>query len=206
MTLVRKHLALLSVALLSIVAGCAVVNSPAYGTRPAIPRIEDNGGWQLSEACRVYKFGMLTDPDCDLLTGDGVAIQVTRVRILRLPLGQDNRPTIGIQFQPDQGDWYFSSPFVALSIGGRSYIADIDQALVFARGDRPIFPEKLGSDQQRYELPPGEKRFFGLRFSVNQGELRNGFALRVTGLHRKGEAVWVPVMKFQQSVDTGPRN
>ena len=142
---------------------------------------------------------MLTDPDCDLLTGDGVAIQVTRVRILSLPPGQDNRPTIGIQFQPDQGDWYFSSPFVALSIAGRSYIADIDQALVFARGDRPIFPEKLGSDQQRYELPPGEKRFFRLRFSVNQSELRNGFALRVTGLHKEGEAVWVPVMKLSNA-------
>ena len=197
MTLVGKRLALLSVALLSIVAGCPAVSSPVYGTRPAIPRIEDSGGWQVSEGCRVYEFGMLTDPDCDLLTGDGVAIQVTRVRILSLPPGQDNRPTIGIQFQPDQGDWYFSSPFVALSIAGRSYIADIDQALVFARGDRPIFPEKLGSDQQRYELPPGEKRFFRLRFSVNQSELRNGFALRVTGLHKEGEAVWVPVMKFE---------
>jgi len=195
--LVGKRLALLSVAALSIVTGCPVVSSPVYGTRPAIPRIEDSGGWQLSEGCRVYKFGMLTDPDCDLLTGDGVAIQVTRVRILSLPPGQDNRPTIGIQFQPDQADWYFSSPFVTLSIAGRSYIGDIDQALVFAKGDRPIFPEKLGSGQQRYELPPGEKRFFRLRFSVNQSELRNGFALRVTGLHKEGEAVWVPVMKFE---------
>jgi len=192
-----KRLALLSVALSSIIAGCPVVSAPSYGTRPAIPSIEDSRGWQLSEGCRVYKFGMLTDPDCDLLTGDGVAIQVTRVRIPSLPPGQDNRPTIGIQFQPDQGDWYFSSPFVALSIAGRSYVAHIDQALVFARGGRPIFPEKLGSDQQRYELPPGEKRFFRLRFSVNQSELRNGFALRVTGLHKEGQAVWVPIMKFE---------
>ena len=197
MSLVGKRLALLSAALLSIVADCPAVSSPVHGTRPAIPRIEDSVGWQLSEGCRVYKFGMLTDPDCDLLTGDGVAIQVTRVRIPSLPPGQDNRPTIGIQFQPDQGDWYFSSPFVALSIAGRSYIADIDQAVVFARGDRPISPEKLGSDRLRYELPPGEKRFFRLRFSVNQSELRNGFALRVTGLHKEGEAVWVPIMKFE---------
>jgi len=161
--------ALLSVAVLSIVGGCSVVSSPGYGMRPAIPSIEDgSGSWQLSEGCQVYKFGMLTDPDCDVLTGDGVSIQVTRVRILSLPPGQDNRPTIGIQFQPDQGNWYFSSPFVALTIAGRSYIADIDQALVFARGDRPIFPEKLGSDQQRYELPPREKRFFRLRFSVRR--------------------------------------
>ena len=192
-----KRLALLSVALSSIIAGCPVVSAPSYGTRPAIPRIEDSGGWQLSEGCRVYKFGMLTDPDCDLLTGDGVAIQVTRVRILSLPPGQDNRPAIGIQFQPDQGHWYFSSPFVTVSMAGRSYTADIDQALVFARGDRPIFPEKLASDQRRYELPAGEKTFFRLRFSVNQSELGNGFALRVTGLHKEGEAVSVPVMKFE---------
>jgi hypothetical protein len=192
-----KRLALLSIAFVSVVAGCSGVGSPANGAGPAIPRIEDSGGWQLSEGCRVYKFGMLTDPDCDVLIGDGVAIQVTRVRVLSLAPGVDNRPAIGIQFQPDQGDWYFSSPFVTLSIGGRSYIADIDQALVFARGDRPISPEKLGSDQQRYELPPGEKRFFRLRFSVDQSELRNGFALRVTGLHKEGEAVRVPVMKFE---------
>ncbi len=195
--LVRKRLALLPVALVSIVVGCPVVSGPVDGTRPVIPRIKDSGGWQLSEGCRVYKFGMLTDPDCDLLTGDGVTIQVTRVRILSLPPGQDNRATIGIQFQPNQGDWYFSSPFVALSIAGRSYVADIDQALVFARGARPIFPEKLESDQQRYELPPGEKRFFRLRFSVNQSELRNGFALHVTGLHREDQAMSVPVMKFE---------
>jgi len=197
MILVGKHLALLSVALLSIVAGCAAVSSPVYETQPAIPRIEDSGGWQLSEGCRVYEFGMLTDPDCDLLTGDGVAIQVTRVRILRLPPGQDNRPAIGIQFQPDQGDWHFSSPFVTLSIAGRGYIANVDQALAFAKGARPIFPGKLGSDEQRYELPPGEKRFFRLRFSVNQSELTHGFTLRVTGLHKEGEAVRVPVMKFE---------
>ena len=197
MMLLRERLALLSVALVSIVVGCPVVSAPVDGTRPAIPRIEDSGGWQLSEGCRVYKFGMLTVPDCDLLTGDGVTIQVTRVRILSLPPGQDNRATIGIQFQPNQGDWYFSSPFVALSIAGRSYVADNDQALVFARGARPIFPEQLQSDQQRYELPLGEKRFFRLRFAVNQSELRNGFALQVTGLHREGEIVWVPVMKFE---------
>lgn len=194
---VGKRLALLSVALLPIVAGCPVVGSPVYGMRPAIPRIEASGGWQLSEGCRVYKFGMLTDPDCDVLTGDGVAIQVTRTRILNLPPGQDNRPAIGIQFQPDQGHWYFSSPFVALSIAGRGYIADIDQAFVFAKGDRPNFPEKLGSDQQQYVLPPGEKRFFRLRFSVDQSELRNGFTLRVIGLHKEGEAVQVPIMKFE---------
>jgi len=192
-----KRLALLSVALSSIIAGCPVVSAPSYGTRPAIPSIEDSRGWQLSEGCRVYEFGMLTDPDCDLLTGDGVAIQVTRIRILSLPPGQDNRPAIGIQFQPDQGHWYFSSPFVTVSMAGRSYTADIDQALVFARGDRPIFPEKLASDQRRYELPAGEKTFFRLRFSVNQSELGNGFALRVTGLHKEGEAVSVPVMKFE---------
>lgn len=197
MRLLQKRLALLSVSLLSIVAGCAVVSSPIYVRRPAIPRIEASKGWQLSEGCRVYEFGIRTQPDCDLLTGHGVTIQVTRVRILNLAPGQDNRAGIGIQFQSDQGDWYLSSPFVTLSIAGRSYIADIDQVFVLARGDRPIFLKKLGSDQQRYELPLGEKRFFRLRFSVNQSELRNGFTLRVMGLHKEDEAVQVPIMKFE---------
>ena len=56
MTLVGRRLALLSVALLSIVAGCPAVSSPIYGARAAMPRIEESGGWQLSEGCRVYKF------------------------------------------------------------------------------------------------------------------------------------------------------
>ena len=186
------------IALLLIGAGCAVVSTAVYGTPPAIPKIEDGAGWQLSEGCQVYKFGMLTEPDCDILTGEGVAVQITRVRPLSLPPGQDNRPIIGIQLQPDHGHWYFSSPFVALVIAGRSYTpAEIDQALVFARSDRPIFPEKLQPNQQRYELPPGEKRFFRLRFSVPQSELRNGFALRVTGLQKEGEAVQVPIMRFE---------
>ena len=193
-----KRLTPLSVALHVIVAGCSLVNTPGYGIRPAIPKIEESAGWQLSEGCRVYKFGILTDPDCDLLIGEGIAIQVTRVRVLTLQPGQDSRPTIGIQFQPDKGDWYFSSPFVALSIAGKRYTpADIDQALVFGRGERPLFTGKLPSNQQRYELLPGEKRFFRLRFSVPQSELGNGFALQVTGLHKEGEVVRVPIVKFE---------
>src|SRR6187401_357388 len=104
----------ISAALLLIGAGCAVVDAAAYGTRPAIPKIEDGAGWQLSEGCQVYRFGILTEPDCDILTGEGVAVQITRVRLLSLPPGQDNRPIIGIQLRPDHGHWYFSSPFVAL--------------------------------------------------------------------------------------------
>ena len=196
--LAGTRLAPISVALLLIGAGCAVVSAAVYGTPPAIPKIEDSAGWQLSEGCQVYKFGILTEPDCDILTGDGVAVQITRVRLLSLPPGQDNRPIIGIQLQPAHGHWYFSSPSVTLVIAGRSYTpAEIDQALVFARSDRPIFPEKLQPNQQRYELPPGEKRFFRLRFSVSQSELRNGFALRVTGLQKEGEAVRVPIMRFE---------
>ena len=193
-----NRLAPVSVALLLIGAGCAVVSAAVYGTPPAIPKIEDSAGWQLSEGCQVYKFGILTEPDCDILTGEGVTVQITRVRLLSLPPGQDNRPIIGIQLQPAHGHWYFSSPSVTLVIAGRSYTpAEIDQALVFARSDRPIFPEKLQPNQQRYELPPGEKRFFRLRFSVSQSELRNGFALRVTGLQKEGEAVRVPIMRFE---------
>ena len=186
------------IALLLIGAGCAVVSAAVLGTPPAIPKIEDSAGWQLSEGCQVYKFGILTEPDCYILTGEGVAVQITRVRLLSLPPGQDNRPIIGIQLQPAHGHWYFSSPFVTLVIAGKSYTpAEIDQALVFARSDRPIFPEQLQPKQQRYELPPGEKRFFRLRFSVPQSELKNGFALRMTGLQKEGEAVRVPIMRFQ---------
>ena len=193
-----SRLAPISVALLLIGAGCAAFSAAAYGTPPAIPKIEASAGWQLSEGCQVYKFGILTEADCDILTGEGVAVQITRVRLLRLPPGQDNRPIIGIQLQPDHGHWYFSSPFVTLVTTGRSYTpAEIDEALVFARSDRPIFPEKLQPNQQRYELPPGEKRFFRLRFSVPQSELRNGFALRMTGLQKEGEAVRVPIMRFE---------
>ena len=196
--LAGKRLALFSVALLAIVVGFAVVSSAAYGMQPAIPKIEDSAGWQLSEGCRVYKFGIITEPDCDILTGKGVTIQITRIRLLSLPPGQDDRPIIGIQFQPDDGGWYFSSPFVVLLIAGRSYTpADIDQALVFAKRDQPIFPENLQPNQQRYQLPLGEQRFFRLRFSVPQSELKEGFALRVTGLQKQGEAVQVPLVRFQ---------
>ena len=195
---VATRLTPISFAFLLIAGVCAAVNSAVYAAPPPIPKIEDSAGWQLSEGCQVYKFGILTEPDCDILTGDGVAVQITRVRLLSLPPGQDNRPIIGIQLQPAHGHWYFSSPFVTLVIAGRSYTpAEIDQALVFARSDRPIFPEKLQPNQQRYELPPGEKRFFRLRFSVSQSELRNGFALRVTGLQKEGEAVRVPIMRFE---------
>src|SRR6185295_4151124 len=103
-------LATISVALLLTGAGCVVASTAAYGAPPAIPKIEESAGWQLSEGCRFYKFGILTEPDCDILTGEGVAIQITRVRVLSLPPGQDNRPIIGIQLQPDHGHWYFSSP------------------------------------------------------------------------------------------------
>jgi hypothetical protein len=38
---------------------------------------------------------------------------------------------------------------------------------------------------------------FRLRFSVPQSELENGFALRMTGLQREGEAARVPIMRFE---------
>ena len=196
--LAGNRLAAIAVALLLIGTGGAVVSAAAYGTRPAIPKIEDGAGWQLSEGCRVYEFGMLTEPDCDILTGEGVAIQVTRVRVLSLPPGQDNRSIIGIQLQPDHGQWNFSSPFATLVIAGKSYTpAEIDQALVFARSDRKIVPEKLQPNRDRYELPLGERRFFRLRFPVPQDELAKGFTLLMTGLQKDGETVRVPIMRFQ---------
>jgi hypothetical protein len=196
--LTGKRRALFLAAWPAIVAGVAVVSSTAYGIGPAIPKIEDSAGWQLSEGCRVYKFGILTDPDCDVLTGHGIAIQITRIRLLSLPPGQDDRATIGIELQADDDGRYFSSPFVGLTIAGRSYPPpEIDQALVFAKRDRPIFPEKLRPNQQRYRLPPGEKRFFRLRFSVSQSELGAGFELQVTGLQSEGETLQVPTVQFR---------
>lgn len=186
-----------SVASVVIVAGFIVGSSAVYGIQPAIPKIEDSADWQLSEGCRVYKFGILTAPDCDILTSDGIAVQITRIRLSSLQRDQDNRSTIGIEFHPDHGDWSFSSPYVALLIAGTSYTpSDLDEAIVFAKGDRPIL-ERLVPHQQRYQLPSGEKRFFRLRFAVPQNELRNGFALRVTGLQREGEAVRVPIIEFE---------
>ena len=186
-----------SVASIVLVASFAVVSGAAYGMQPAIPKIEDSADWQLSEGCRVYKFGILTAPDCDILTGQGIAIQITRIRLLSLQPGQDNRSTIGIELRPDQGNWSFSAPYVTLSISGGSYTpSDLDEAIVFGKGDRPIL-ERLQPHQQRYRLPLGEKRFFRLRFAVPQNELRNGFALRVTGLKGEGEAVRVPILQFE---------
>jgi hypothetical protein len=188
----------IAVALLLIASPCAAVSSAAFGVRQPIPTIEDRVGWQLSEGCRVYKFGILTEPDCDILTGEGVILQITRVRLLSLPPGQDDRPVIGIQVQPKHGDWAFSSPFAVLFIAGKSYSpAHIDNALVFDGSDRPVFTEKLQPSQPRYELPNGEKRFFRLRFSVSQTELRNGFTLQVTGLQMEGHAVRVPLLQFK---------
>lgn len=196
--LMRKHAVRFVSALLVIVAAFVVVNSRAYGMSPAIPKIEDGAGWQVSEACRVYKFGIPTDPDCDILIGKGIVIQITRIRLLNLQPGQDNRATVGIEFRPDHDKWYFSSPYVTLLIAGKSFAPPkIEEGLVFEKGGRQIFPERLQLNQQRYQLPPGEKRFFRLRFAVPQNELRNGFALQVTGLQKEGAAMPVPILKFQ---------
>ena len=175
-----------------------LISAAAYGAPPAIPKIEPSAGWQLSAGCQVYKFGILTEPDCDILAGEGIAIQFTRFRVLSLQPGQDNRPVIGIELQTAHGHWNFSSPFVTLEVAGRSYApAEIDQAIVFARSDRPIVPEMLQPNRQQYELPLGEKRFFRLRFPVPQSELGNGFTLRIGGLRKEGEAVRVPIMRFE---------
>ena len=184
-------------ALCAVASIVIVASRAAYGVQPAIPKIEDSADWQLSEGCRVYKFGVLTAPDCDILAGQGIAIRITRIRLLSLQPGQDNRSTIGIEFHPDHGKWSFSAPYVTLSIAGGSYTpSDLDEAIVFAKGDRPIL-ERLPPHQQRYQLPPGEKRFFRLRFAVPQNELRNGFALWITGLQRGRQGVRVPNLRFE---------
>jgi len=192
----RRGLSLFASA--AIVAGLITVSAAVCGMGPAVPTIEGSSGWQLSEGCRVYRFGILTDPDCDILTGHGIAIQITRIRLLNLPPGQDDRATIGIELRADDDGEYFYSPFVELRIAGRSYTPpEIDQALVFAKRDRPIFPQKLQPNQQRYPLPPGEKRFFRLRFPISQSELGDGFALQVTGLQSEGQTLQVPTVQFR---------
>ena len=192
-----KRFSLSSVALLVIAAGFALGSCAVYEIQAAIPNIEDGAGWQLSEGCRIYKFGFLTAPDCDVVTGAGITVQITRIRLPNSQPKQENRSIIGIELHPDRGTWSFSSPYVALLIAGKSYTpSDLDEAIVFARGDRPIL-ERLEPHQQRYQLPSDEKRFFRLRFAVPQNELRNGFALRVTGLQREGEPVPVPILQFE---------
>lgn len=144
--LMRKHAAQFVSALLVIVAAFVVVNSRAYGMSPAIPKIEDGAGWQISEGCRVYKFGILTDPDCDILSGKGIAIQITRIRLLNLQPGQDNRTTVGIEFRPDHDKWYFSSPYVTLLIVGKSFAPpDIEEGLVFEKGGAADFPRETAA-------------------------------------------------------------
>jgi hypothetical protein len=173
------------------VVGCAV-------NRPFVPTLESSANWQLSEGCRVYRYGILTDPDCDILTGDGIAIQITRIRVLNLQPGQDNRAIIGIELAPDNGDWNLSLPYVSLELGeSRQVVAEINEALVVEKRGQRILPEKLERNHQQYALPPGERRFFRLRFAVPQTELKNGFALRIVGLQKGGAAVSVPLIKFK---------
>ena len=180
-----------------VVAGLAIAGCATSRVQPAIPKIEESAGWQLSEGCRVYRLGVLTAPDCDILTGQGIAIQITRIRVLSLQPGQDDRSTIGIEFHPDHGTWSFSAPYAVLLVAGGSYTpTDLDEAIVFAKGGATIV-ERLEPHQQRYPLPPGERRFLRLRFAVPQDKLANGFALRVTGLQREGEAVRVPLLQFE---------
>ena len=180
-----------------VATGLAIAGCASSSIQPAISRIEEGAGWQLSEGCRVYRLGIPTAPDCDILAGQGIAIKITRIRLLSLPPGQDNRTTIGIEFRPDHGSWTFSAPYAALSIAGGSYTpTDIDEAIVFAKAGTTS-PERLQPHQQRYELPPGERRFLRLRFAVPQDKLGNGFALRVTGLQRDGESVRVPLLEFE---------
>ena len=131
------------------------------------------------------------------MTGDGIAIQITRIRILKLQPGQDSRATIGIELAPEDGDWSFSSPYVSLEFGeSRHVAAEINEALVFEKRGQRILPEKLERNRQQYALPTNERRFFRLRFAAPQAELNNGFVLRVTGLQKDGAAVSVPLIKF----------
>ena len=192
-----RRCASLSVALVVTAAASIAVSSTVCGMPPLVPMIEEGAGWRLSKGCRVYKFGMLTEPDCDILTGEGIVVQITRIRILDLPRGQDNRTTIGIEFRPEHGSWTFSSPYVALIIKGKRFIqSDIDEAIVFKRQGRPVL-DRLQPHQLRYDLPGDESRFFRLRFSVPQNELKDGFALRLVGLKKDGDTALIPSIQFK---------
>lgn len=182
----------LAVAAAGVVVGCAM-----HVTRVAIPSIEPDAGWQLSQGCQVRKFGLLTAPDCDILRGEGITVQITRIRLPGSPPGEEERSTIGIELRADRGAWTFASPYVELLVGDHRHVpSDLDAAIVFAKAGRPT-AERLEAHQQRYPLPPGERRFFRLRFAIPQDALGGGFALRITGLQRDGEALPAPLLRFK---------
>lgn len=192
-----KRFPLATAAFAAVVAGVVALGCASREVRVAVPRIEDGDGWRLAAGCQVRKFGLLTDADCDTLGTEGIAIQITRVRAVHPQPREDGRSTIGIELLADRGAWSFASPFVELLVGGRRHApSDLDEVIVFVKEGRSL-PERLEPRRQQYPLPPGEKRFFRLRFDVPQDELRDGFGLRITGLQREGEAVQVPVLRFR---------
>ncbi len=156
-------------------AAFAVVGCAASGTRLALPKIQDSAGWQLSQGCRVYRLGIPTAPDCDILAGHGIAIQVTRIRLLPLSPGQDDRSTIGIELLADPGNWSFSAPYAVLSVAGTSHTpTDLDEAIAFAKGERTVLA-RLQPRQPGYPLTPGERRLCGRR-ATKRSDWRDGRA------------------------------
>ncbi len=185
-------------ATLLAVASALVAGGEAFGKSLAVPALDSGDGWQLAEGCRVYRLGTRTDPDCDVLSGPGVAVQVNRIRLLDLPAGQDDRTTVGIAIRAEQDHWQFSTPYVALVVGGTSFAPSvIDEALVFEKAGRRIAPQRLPPNRSRYPLPAGEQRFFRFRFALPQRDLAGGFVLQITGLQRDGQAVSVPALAFR---------
>ncbi len=182
---------------LAVSAGLLVGSDTAYGVQPAVPKVQSSPRWQLAEGCRTYRLGLLTDPDCDILTGDGITIQITRMRPLGAQPGPLDRSTIGIEFRARRGEWSFSSPYAELLVGARiTPPPEIDEAIVFAKGDKPSL-QRLAPRRAQYQLPPDERLFFRLQFPIAPGELRHGFTLQITGLQRDGKPVHVPVLEFE---------
>ena len=182
---------------IAVSAGLLMGSATANGVPSAVPHIESSAGWQLAEGCRTYRQGLLTDPDCDILTSDGITIQITRIRPLVAPPGPLDRSTIGIELRARHGEWSFSSPYAELLVGARGASPpEIDEPIVFAKANKPSV-QRLAPRRQQYQLPPDERRFFRLQFPIAQGELRHGFTLRVTGLRRDGKPVHVPVLEFE---------
>lgn len=180
-----------------IVSGLMLLGCSGLRGRTVVPVLEDGSGWRLAPGCQVKRLGFMTRPDCDILASDDITIQITRIHPLISSSGQDGRGTIGIELQAHSGAWSVVSPYLEIVLAGKTLSPPIlDEAIVFAK-DGQRFIARLESDQERYALPLGEKRFFRFRFSVHQNEFENGFDLKVIGLQRQGKAVQVPTLRFE---------
>jgi len=165
--------------------------------RTGVPVLEDGFGWRLAPGCQVNRLGFMTRPDCDILAGDGITIQITRIHPLNSSPGQDRRSTIGIEFQVNSGSWSLNSPYLEIVLAGKAMPpSSLDEVIVFEKNGHKI-SERLEPNRKRYLLPLVEKRFFRFLFPVRQNEFEDGFHLKIIGLQRQDDAVRVPTLHFE---------